>query len=169
VLYRQEDGIALRERDPIVLVQTERFVTPDIEDNDPPYVTVRSKSVEFVLRRGGTYRFRARVNPVRSLPPKEPGQRGKRVGVYEASEQQQWFEEQMAKRGLAVRNVVHRREPWRRFQKRSGRKNRRLTFSSAFFEGLVEVLDSEKAERAVVAGIGPGKGFGFGLLSLAGV
>lgn len=40
-------------------------------------------------------------------------------------------------------------------------------FSAARFDGVLQVSDAEKFARAVTHGVGPGKGFGFGLLSLA--
>lgn len=43
----------------------------------------------------------------------------------------------------------------------------RLTIATALFEGELEVTDSEAFARAFRVGIGPGKAFGCGLLSLA--
>lgn len=167
ILYRLEDANGLTSGAPTVLVQTERVAKPIIGNNEPPYVRVRSKSVEVSLRIGATYRFRSRVNPVHSVAVEAPGTRGKRVGVYDAAKQQEWFERRMQKSGLCIRDVLHRREPWLQFVRRNHSGRRTLTFSSAFFEGLLEVDDPDKAERAIVSGIGPGKGFGFGLISLA--
>ena len=42
-----------------------------------------------------------------------------------------------------------------------------LTFGVARFEGRLEVTDAEALRTAVMAGIGSGKAYGFGLLSLA--
>lgn len=66
--------------------------------------------------------------------------------------------------------VDHRRESWlevRQKTKQDAQKSRRLVFASAFFEGFLEVTNAESAEKAVLEGIGPGKGFGFGMISLA--
>lgn len=43
----------------------------------------------------------------------------------------------------------------------------RLSFGGATFDGQLVVTDAEAFRRALVAGIGPGKAFGFGLLSIA--
>jgi CRISPR system Cascade subunit CasE len=48
---------------------------------------------------------------------------------------------------------------------RSG--DRRMKFRSALLEGTLTVEDPAKFREAVVHGIGPGKAFGFGLLSVA--
>jgi CRISPR-associated protein Cas6/Cse3/CasE subtype I-E len=44
---------------------------------------------------------------------------------------------------------------------------RELAFIAVQFDGLLEVEDPERFMAAIHQGIGPGKGFGFGLLSLA--
>lgn len=167
VLYRIEDTTSPRLREPSVLIQTERLVEPTVVGNDPPYATIDVKTVNVTLRVAGRYRFRTRVNPVRSIPPSGPGSRGKRVGVYDAGEQQEWFVRQLERSGFVLRVLDHRREPWLQVSKRSESGRRTLTFASALFEGVLEVRTPDLAEQAVVAGIGPGKGFGFGLLSLA--
>lgn len=46
-------------------------------------------------------------------------------------------------------------------------RDRQLSFGTALFEGVLEVTDADRLHAAVAAGIGPGKAFGCGLLSLA--
>ena len=43
----------------------------------------------------------------------------------------------------------------------------RLTFGSVLFEGELRITDAELFHHALVEGIGSGKAYGFGLLSLA--
>jgi CRISPR system Cascade subunit CasE len=51
--------------------------------------------------------------------------------------------------------------------RQSGRKDeRRITISGALFDGRLVVNDADRLRHAVGQGIGPGKAFGFGLLSL---
>lgn len=45
--------------------------------------------------------------------------------------------------------------------------DRRLTFSTALFEGELVVKDPDAVRSAIISGIGPGKAFGCGLLSIA--
>ena len=42
-----------------------------------------------------------------------------------------------------------------------------MTHSSVLFDGLLRVTDTDAFLRTLVRGIGPGKAFGFGLLSVA--
>jgi len=42
-----------------------------------------------------------------------------------------------------------------------------MTFGAATFEGILEVTDAEKFRQSLKQGIGTGKAYGFGLLSVA--
>jgi CRISPR system Cascade subunit CasE len=42
-----------------------------------------------------------------------------------------------------------------------------VTFASVRFEGVLEVRDADRFREALANGIGPGKAYGFGLLSIA--
>ena len=53
---------------------------------------------------------------------------------------------------------------WRRSV--DGAPARRLSFSPALFEGILEVTDPDRFKSALERGIGPAKGYGFGLLSI---
>ena len=44
---------------------------------------------------------------------------------------------------------------------------RRLTFGAALFEGVLEIMDAEVFRQTLAEGIGSGKAYGFGLLSIA--
>lgn len=43
----------------------------------------------------------------------------------------------------------------------------KLTFGSVLFEGVLEITDAERFQKTLQAGIGSGKAYGFGLLSIA--
>jgi CRISPR system Cascade subunit CasE len=42
-----------------------------------------------------------------------------------------------------------------------------MPFNAAMFEGMLACTDADKLRSAVISGIGRGKAFGMGLLSLA--
>lgn len=50
---------------------------------------------------------------------------------------------------------------------RRGRNDKKMTFGSVVFEGVLQVTDAEKFREALRTGIGTGKAYGFGLLSVA--
>ena len=173
LLYRLEGGDGFRNPVPCLLVQTEHPVVSRIDDcrwGRPDFVRIKTKSFTVVLQAGGIYRFRLRANPVRSERAKPDGRRGKRMGIVESEAQIGWLAKRLSSSGMRLISVDHRREPWlavRPKPKQNQKAAPRRVFASAFFEGALKVTGTESAEQAVLKGIGPGKAFGFGLLSLA--
>ena len=160
---------------PCVLVQAENLVVPQIlkrwEEKSGfsrDFVRIRRKSFVGTLRQSGVYRFRTRVNPVRSQIADSAGVRGKRMGIWEPEAQLEWFAGRLADSGMRLVQAEHRREPYLEIRQSAATKPvKKLFFASAFFEGIMEVTNAERAEKAILEGIGPGKGFGFGMLSIA--
>ena len=81
----------------------------------------------------------------------------------EAEGQIEWFSRRLADSGMRLVDADHRCEA----RLKITHKKNPMVFASAFFEGTLEVTDTKLAEKAVIDGIGPGKGFGFGMISLA--
>jgi CRISPR system Cascade subunit CasE len=48
-----------------------------------------------------------------------------------------------------------------------GERRQRMTFGTVLFEGLLRVTDVERFRTTLASGIGSGKAYGFGLLSIA--
>lgn len=67
-------------------------------------------------------------------------------------------------RSAEPRMVVSHAKVWRF---RQGRGGNWIKLATARFDGVLEVLDADLLKRALVKGIGHGKGFGCGLLTLA--
>ena len=65
-----------------------------------------------------------------------------------------------------VENAVAAAQGKINFKKNRG-DARKITFGSVVFEGVLEVTDVEKFRAALQTGIGTGKAYGFGLLSIA--
>ncbi|WP_166851578.1 type I-E CRISPR-associated protein Cas6/Cse3/CasE [Isoptericola sp. BMS4] len=114
------------------------------------------------LEAGQTWAFRLTANPTRTSG-------GKRYGHVTAAQQQEWLLSRAAGWGFAVRGgtgapdvVVHDRRV-DRFQ-RSGRT---VTIAKATFDGLMTVADADALRSALAHGVGPAKGYGCGLLTLA--
>jgi CRISPR system Cascade subunit CasE len=121
------------------------------------------------LAAGERWAFRLRANPVHNVRPEEGG-RGKRVGHVTAEQQTAWFHRQATRHGFFVvsgsadaPDVVLRDRRTLRFD----RRGRTVTLSTAVFEGTLQVEDPDAVRTALVAGIGPAKGYGCGLLTLA--
>ena len=129
------------------------------------------------LRDGVALRFRLRANPTRRVATPGDPLHGKRVELQREEEQLAWLVRKGEAGGfrlLEVRtaagvadvrashgvNVVGHRP-----QEREDR--RRMTFGSVLFEGRLVITDAEQFRATLRAGIGSGKAYGFGLLSVA--
>ena len=139
------------------------------------------------LENGQTWAFRLAANPTRYERPKDGG-RAKRIGHVSVGYQEVWLREKAATSGFEIARserppaeetnvpddlVTTRREVVefdRRDESVAGQKRgrRTVTLSTAQFDGRLVVTDANALRSALVAGIGPGKAYGCGLLTLAG-
>jgi CRISPR system Cascade subunit CasE len=123
-----------------------------------------SKSFDLTFAPGQTLAFRLRANP--TVKHSGHGERqGRRDPLYREEDQRAWLERKGELGGFRVLRVNVTREGdavvWK------GRGQGKLTLFAVRFDGLLQVADSAKLWETVQQGIGPGKGLGFGLLSLA--
>ncbi len=109
-----------------------------------------------LLQTDASYRFRLAANPTVTRD-------GKRHGLAGEQSQQAWLHRQAGRLGFDVKaalvsgsDTLH------------GRKaGMHVSLLRVAFDGVLQVRDAEALTGALVAGIGPGKAFGCGLLSLA--
>ena len=121
------------------------------------------------LADGDRWAFRLLANPVHNVRPAEGG-RGKRHGHVTAAQQSEWFLRQAERRGFRIphtdagaADIVLRDRRTVRFD----RRGRQVTLAMAVLEGMLVVEDPVALRAALVGGIGPGKGYGCGLMTLA--
>jgi CRISPR system Cascade subunit CasE len=135
-------------------------------DSENPRVRSVAREREGIAL-GDRFVFRLRANTTKKILTKSlpdgTKQNGKRVPVRGDEERLNWLARRAAQAGFHVERArVSEVEPI------GGRaKERRLTFAGALFEGVLAVTDAGAFRVALAEGIGPGKAFGFGLLSLA--
>jgi CRISPR system Cascade subunit CasE len=115
---------------------------------------------------GDSFAFRLRANTTKKIPKvdAEAGTRtknGTRVPVRGDEEWLRWLGRHAAAAGFHVAGVQVTEIP-----ARSGRGPRDLTFAGAVYEGRLQVTEAGAFRTALASGIGPGKAFGFGLLSI---
>lgn len=102
--------------------------------------------------------FRLRANPAVK-------REGKRWGLHDETMQLAWLQRQGDRLGFAVEGAdVSQRE---RVQVPQQRNAMRITVDSVLFDGLLTVFDADLLRPALLAGIGPAKALGLGMLSLA--
>lgn len=109
--------------------------------------------------------FRLRANPTR-----KPTGTKNRVALIEPQARLDWLSRQGSTHGFspAPGRMVVTAGPWQTFAvgKPSAGRNQ-ITINFVDFEGYLVVTDRDKLMQAMQSGIGPAKGFGCGLLSLA--
>jgi len=115
------------------------------------------------LAPGSLFRFRIRANPTVK-------REGRRLGVIGEKDQLDWLQRKLAASGCKLLDCTVHDEghlTGRKSARRSGVRPYVMTFRSSRFEGVLRVESTSDAVAAIGAGLGPGKAFGFGMLSLA--
>jgi CRISPR system Cascade subunit CasE len=136
-----------------------------------------SKPFDLAFTPGQTLAFRLRANPTEKHWREVDGeQKAKRDPLYREEDQIAWLERKGAQGGFRVLRVAvakegntYGRQPVEKAagDAEKGPKTHRLTLHAVRFDGLLQVTDPAKLWEMVQAGVGSGKGLGFGLLSLA--
>lgn len=119
------------------------------------------------LGAGSVLRFRLRANPTRKVDtksgPNGEKRNGRRVPLRGVEEQVAWLERKAGQHGFGLLQATiagsGATELYRSHS--TGR-----TLQGVVFEGRLVVRDPERFREALAQGIGPGKAFGFGLLSI---
>ncbi len=163
VLFRLETPRSPREQ-PVLLVQSE------VEPDWSPLERIaciqgpRQWGPEVILHQRLRFRLRATPTKTTTFGPEtaHPGHR--RIGLFTEEEQRQWLTRKADENGFSITAVSLRKIGWQSGRKTGGGV---ITHHSIEYDGVLQVLSPEKVIDAVISGIGPAKGFGFGLLSLA--
>ena len=152
---------------PLLLVQSQ--LEPEWARLDPSYLghidesNPQIKQIDWRPVAGQRFVFRLRANPTRRLGQNTESGKGKRVGLYEIGEQIQWLHRKAEGGGFIVESVLPTQ------QHRADDRKRDLKFLSVQFDGILQVSDAAQFAVSLACGIGSGKAFGFGLLSVASV
>ena len=120
----------------------------------------QQKAFDIAVGKNQCLRFRLRANPVVTKA-------GKRLPVIGEEEQRGWLEQRAAKNGFALRDCTLIDEgKWQATKEEEGREHT-IAINTVLYEGLLSVSDPGAFSHALASGIGPAKGFGCGLLSVA--
>ncbi|MFA5064071.1 MAG: type I-E CRISPR-associated protein Cas6/Cse3/CasE [Dehalococcoidia bacterium] len=147
-----------------VLVQSE--VKPDwskLRSADGFITECKSKRFEPEFVQDQVLRFRLRANPTRRNKDN-----GRRQGVLGQKEQIKWLRKKGLQSGFEIIDATVIDEGFAEDKMTTANKNKHvLTLLSTRFDGLLRVVGPDVFRQTVENGIGSGKGFGFGLLSVA--
>lgn len=143
------------------------------------------------LQNGQVLSFRLRANPTKRIwkvTTANSELKGKRVGLLQEEEQIAWLvrkgkERESGKSGgfeILVKEIenengeIHhvprvdvRREGKQRGRKKENGSSHATTHLAVRYDGLLQITDVDAFRETLSKGIGPGKAFGFGLLSVA--
>jgi CRISPR system Cascade subunit CasE len=173
VLFRVDEQP--RESSLVVLVQSK--IAPDwlhlSERKDArgqPYLLrpAEFKVVNLQLAAGQMLSFRLRANPTKRLGNSAGDGKGKRVGIYAEDKQLEWLQRKAESGGFRVlRAQISRDERLTDEIHPHDHETHALKLLTVQFDGVLQVIDAPSAQHTIEGGIGSGKGFGCGLLSLA--
>lgn len=159
---------------PHVLVQS--AVLPDWSARYPGYLARQPENrgvddVYDALYSGQQLRFRLRANPTKRVQ-REEGWAGKRVNLQREQDQVAWLERKGSTGGFDLVQVstasgVPNVQVASQLVEHGRRDGRRLTFGSVLFDGEIRITDVDAFRYTLRSGIGSGKAYGFGLLSVA--
>lgn len=115
---------------------------------------------------GSCWQFRLVANPTFSQKdPADPQARGMLRPCYLEVEQEKWLLEQAGKHGFAIPEGAFRvtRKQTYHFKKNGSRP---VTLLAVTYEGVLQVTDPEAFREILCNGVGRGKAYGLGLLTI---
>lgn len=131
-------------------------------DVDNPAV----KPFDLVLQAGQVLSFRLRANPT-VKKDREGRKQGRRVGLVREEDQMVWLQRKIEAAGAALLSANVSSDGKSGGKLFREQEKHKLSFVSVQFDGVLQVKDPDLLVKSIGAGLGSGKGLGFGLLSLA--
>ena len=127
-----------------------------------------TKSYDPLLERilpDSVWRFRLTANPtVSSAPSSGPLERGKVQAHVTPKFQEEWLRARAEKHGFCLKSLQVTGCRWLRFRK--GQQGKPVTLLSVVYEGVLQVTDPVLFRQVLTEGIGRGKAYGQGLLTV---
>lgn len=115
---------------------------------------------------GSSWQFRLTANPTKCCKdPKAPAERGTVAAHCSTKYQKQWLLDRAAKHGFALREeeFTVTRVQWQHFAKHGTRP---VTLLAVTYEGILQVTDPEQFRALLCQGMGRGKAYGLGLMTV---
>lgn len=130
--------------------------------------SVETKSYDKLLEKikyGDSWHFRITANPTIASKKYAKNNRGKVLPHITVEFQKKWLVEKSLKNGFSLSDnsfdVVQ--NSWKHFYKK---ESRRVSILSVTYEGVLTISDEELFKKALVMGIGRGKAYGMGLMTI---
>jgi CRISPR system Cascade subunit CasE len=139
-------------------------VSEQFGKSEPRGVTKNYEPLLERLGEGQRWHFRLCANPTKSEMGSGGAKRGKVTAIRCRDEQCKWLVSRAEKCGFYPNQFFLSGEQWQRFSKSSGHF---VEIYSIIYEGVLTVTDAEAFRAALTGGIGRGKAYGCGLLTIA--
>ena len=163
----------LGERLYLLLLSEDQPDLPGLAEQFGPITDALAETRDYdpLLRRvtaGSLWQFRLTANPTKSCPtPKGDGARGTVHAHITVAHQKEWLLQRGERHGFALTpdsfTVMGSR--WLRFAK-GGDRHHPVTLLSVTYEGVLEVTDPQTFCRMLTSGLGRGKAYGLGLMTI---
>lgn len=129
-----------------------------------------TKEYEVLLNRitdQSIWRFRMVANPTHSVKTKSG--RGKVMAHVTPEHQMEWLKTKAVANGfeLVDDNCFVLANEWKNFYKNAKGKDMRVRLMLVSFEGILRVTDVDAFRNALISGIGRGKAYGAGMLTIS--
>jgi len=128
-------------------------------ENDKPDKTIDYQPFLTQLRNDQVWNFRLCANPVEHKKEGPAGKRGKILALHSVPEQLEWLDRQGTKYGFSITSSSVIGDSWIVFGN--------VRIRSITFDGILHVTDADAFRIALSRGIGRGKAYGCGLLTVA--
>lgn len=117
------------------------------------------------IKNGDRWRFRLTANPTKTVKTAD-GSRGKVTACALLNDEKNWLLDKASKNGFRLENDSFdvTESSWQRFYKKDSKKA--VSLRKVTYEGILEISDAELFKQALVNGIGRGKAYGMGLLTV---
>ena len=124
----------------------------------------KSKTLDYgpfleCIKNDQIWHFRLCANPVEHKKQHPDDKRGKIFALRYLPEQLEWLDRQGTKNGFMVKGCDVIGDEWKIFDK--------VRLRAITFDGLLSITDAQAFRTALVSGIGRGKAYGCGLLTIA--
>ena len=111
------------------------------------------------ISNGQEWRFRVCANPVEHKKQAPSEERGKIFALRSIEEQLEWLDRQGEKSGFSVKGCAIINDSWIAFNK--------VRIRAVTYDGVLTVTDADAFRTILTQGIGRGKAYGCGLLTVA--
>jgi CRISPR system Cascade subunit CasE len=149
------------------LLESEKDYLLKADDLPMDVENVAVKEINLSLAVGQTLAFRLKANPTKRLGKDAGEKHHQRVGLLREDEQIKWLQRKIEAAGASLISTTIGNENHMSGKLFRENEKHKLKFVSVQFDGVLQVREPDLFVKTIATGFGSGKGFGFGLISLA--